>query len=54
VTANKVDDPERLERIASFNEMLREDIRQKDVGRSVLAKSTDDETARRIFYEVAT
>ena len=52
--AKKVDDPSRLDCIARFHEQFRDDIRERDRGRGVLAKLTDDETARRMFYEVAT
>ena len=52
--APKIDAPDRLERINSFHEQFRDDIRNKDRGRLVLAKLTNDETARRVFYEVAT
>jgi hypothetical protein len=52
--APKVDAPDRLERIARFHEQFKNDIRNKDRGRLVLAKLTSEETARKIFYEVAT
>ena len=52
--APKVDAPDRLERITSFHEQFKDDIRNKDRGRLVLAKLTNEETARRVFYEVAT
>lgn len=52
--ATQVDDPERLAVIGEFHEQFREDIRNKDRGRWVLAKLMSDEYARRIFYEVAT
>ena len=53
-SASIVKEPDRLERIAWFHEQFKKDIRDKDRGRGVLAKLTDEETARRIFYEVAT
>ena len=52
--AKPVEDETRLASIGRFHELFRQDIRTKDVGRSVMAKLTDDETARRTFYEVAT
>ena len=52
--APKVDAPDRLERIARFHEQFKNDIRNKDRGRLVLAKLTSEEMARRVFYEVAT
>ncbi len=52
--APKVDEPDRLKRITSFHEQFKNDIRSKDRGRLVLAKLTNEEMARRIFYEVAT
>ena len=52
--APKVDAPDRLDRIARFHEQFKNDIRNKDRGRLVLAKLTNKEMARRIFYEVAT
>lgn len=52
--AKRVEDPDRLLQIAKFHEQFKEDIRNKDRGRGVLEKLTDEETARRIFYEVAT
>ncbi len=54
MVATKVEAPDRLVQIASFHQQFKEDIRNKDRGRGVLAKLTDEETARRIFYEVAT
>lgn len=53
-TAKKVVDPDRLILIANFHEQFKNDIRDKDRGRGVLEKLTDEETARRIFCEVAT
>ena len=52
--APQVEAPERLQRIAHFHEQFKNDIRNKDRGRLVLAKLTNKKTARRIFYEVAT
>ena len=52
--APKVDAPDRLERITSFHQQFKNDIRNKDRGRLVLAKLTNEELARRVFYEVAT
>ena len=52
--AKRVEDSDRLLQIVKFHEQFKEDIRNKDRGRGVLEKLTDEETARRIFYEVAT
>ena len=52
--AKPIADEERLRRIAAFQEQFRDDIRTKDVGRNVLEKLTNEETAHRIFHEVAT
>lgn len=52
--AEPIGDAERLARIGEFSEQFREDIREKDRGRGVLEKLTNAETARRMFYEVAT
>lgn len=52
--APSIDTPDRLQHIARFHEQFKNDIRNKDRGRLVLAKLTSKKMARRIFYEVAT
>ena len=52
--ATDVDDEAQLQQIKAFQDKFREDIQTKDLGRNVLEKLTDDETAHRIFHEVAT
>jgi len=53
-TSSTVDDKVRLKQIKTFQDQFRADIQTKDLGRKVLEKLTDEETAHRIFHEVAT
>lgn len=53
-TSSTVDDKAKLEQITAFQDQFRADIQTKDLGRKVLEKLTDEETAHRIFHEVAT
>ena len=52
--ATDVNDETQLQQIKAFQDKFREDIQTKDLGRKVLEKLTNDETAHRIFHEVAT
>lgn len=52
--APKIDAPDRLQHLARFHNQFKSDIRNKDRGRLVLAKLTNKNLARRLFYEVAT
>ncbi len=53
-SAEKVEDPDRLERISRFQEQFKEDIRTQDKAQGMIAKMIGTDKARRIFYEVTT
>jgi hypothetical protein len=53
-SAEKLGDPDRLERIRRFHEQFKEDIRTQDKAQGMIAKMIGADKARRIFYEVTT
>ena len=53
-SAEKVEDPDRLEQISRFQEQFKEDIRTQDKAQGMIAKMIGADKARRIFYEVTT
>jgi len=52
--AEKVSDPNRLQRIAEFHAQFISDIRTQDKAQGMIAKMIGKEKARRIFYEITT
>ncbi len=52
--AQKVTDPNRLQRIAAFHEQFIDDIRTQDKAQGMIAKMIGKQKARRIFYEITT
>ena len=53
-SAEKLGDPDRLERIRRFHEQFKDDIRTQDKAQGMIAKMIGADKARRIFYEVTT
>jgi hypothetical protein len=53
-SAERVRDPDRLERISRFHEQFKDDIRTQDKAQGMIAKMIGADKARRIFYEVTT